>query len=227
MRTRSFFQIPLVIVMALPMSPPCGAQQLEVGSAPTSNQAPTPNSAQAPIHAPEPTPNPTPPPIPIPLPSPVPTQDPAPNPTPANPVPAPPAPAKELGQTPSPGTEEHQQAALLNVYRQKRFMGSALDTAVFVDGTKVAQLGNGTYVLMKVSPGEHKLRSDEKNDTLHVQVEASKTYYYRMDLDLPTGLQRGHGKLTQVDEATGKKEFQKWNPKPASEVYKPELVVKE
>lgn len=113
---------------------------------------------------------------------------------------------------------------LLVCYREKRFLGAALNTSVYVDDEEIADLDNGCYVIVKVKPGEHKLYADEKDDAFTVKVEAGKTYFYRMELAM--GLWKGHGRLKEVDAGEGEKEFKEWNPDFASDIRRPEMVVR-
>jgi len=132
---------------------------------------------------------------------------------------APPAPEAQ------PGAET--QGAILLIYRQKRFAGAILNTSVFVDDVEIADLDNGTYLKVKVTPGEHAIRADEKKDAMVLPVEPGKTYYFRMALR--AGLWKGHGKLEPVDAVTGEKEFTEWKPKLvyAKDIRKPEMVVQD
>jgi hypothetical protein len=109
-------------------------------------------------------------------------------------------------------------------YRQKRFVGAILNTSVFLDEVELADMDNGCYIIAKAAPGAHAVRADEKKDTLPVNVEAGKVYYFRMELAV--GLWKGHGRLKEVDATTGEKEFKEWNLKFAPDIRQPSQVVK-
>jgi hypothetical protein len=113
---------------------------------------------------------------------------------------------------------------LLVCYREKRIVGAILNTSVYVDDMEIADLDNGCYIIVKVKPGEHKMYADEKDDAFTVKVEAGKTYFYRMELTW--GLWKGHGRLKEVDFVEGEKEFKEWNLDFASDIRRPEMVVK-
>lgn len=115
--------------------------------------------------------------------------------------------------------------ATMLVYRQKRMAGAILNTSVFVDDVEIADMDNGTYLRVKVTPGEHAIYADEKKDLMMFAFEAGKTYYFRMALR--AGLWKGHGKLEPVDPVSGEKEFNNWKPKLvyAKDIRKPELVI--
>jgi len=120
-------------------------------------------------------------------------------------------------------TEVEPDASIMTVYRKKRVVGMALHASVHVDGTEIAELGNGTFVKVKVTPGQHRVWADEEDDALAASFEAGKTHYFRMEL-VP-GLWKGNGRMVAVDEATGKQELAAWSPKPTTDVKVPAAVV--
>lgn len=128
-------------------------------------------------------------------------------------------------ETPVANRPEEEQPGFLVCYREKRFVGAALNTSVHVDDLEIADMDNGCYIIVKVKPGEHKLYADEMEDAITVKVEAGKAYYFRMELAM--GLWKGHGRLKEVDIATGEQEFKKWNPEFSSDIRQPDMVVKE
>lgn len=134
--------------------------------------------------------------------------------TPREPVPPPPAVA------PAAAGEE----SLMVVYRQKRIVGMALNTSVYLDGVEVAELDPGTFVKIKLTPGSHRVWADEARDAITLAVESGRSYYFRMDL-VP-GLWKGNGKLAAVDEGSGRKELADFQCKPAEEIKVPALVVR-
>lgn len=152
----------------------------------------------------------------------------APAPAPVADTPAPVAEAPTaLPVVPAAAPAEAAESGWLLFYRQKRFAGAILNTSVFVDDVEVADMDNGTYLKVKVAPGEHTIHADEKKDAMVLPIEAGKTYYFRMALR--AGLWKGHGKLEPVDEVTGQKEFTEWKPKLvyAKDIRKPEMVVQD
>jgi hypothetical protein len=141
----------------------------------------------------------------------------------ATPAPATPAPAAEATPTPAPAATPAPEAApapkaaetaafgRIYVYREKRFKGAALHHDIFLDGKQVAELGNGSYFILKATPGAHKLRGDEEKEEVTLTVEPGKTYYFRTEVMF--GFMKGHGKVNAVDEAAATKEFKEWLPK--------------
>lgn len=168
-------------------------------------QEPKPTPPPEPAPAPAPAPAPTP--APAPAPAPVPTgEKPAQAPEAASaPVAAPPAEAKPV-EAPKPA--ETAAVARLICYREKRFVGAGLHHTISVDGTEIGDLNNGTYFIVKIAPGEHKMHADEKKDEFTFTVEAGKTYYFKTEIKM--GVWKGHGKISLVDATLGADEFTKW-----------------
>ncbi|MBK7293696.1 MAG: DUF2846 domain-containing protein [Holophagaceae bacterium] len=77
--------------------------------------------------------------------------------------------------------------------------------AISVDGTEIGDLNNGTYFIVKIAPGEHKMHADEKKDEFTFTVEAGKTYYFKTEIKM--GVWKGHGKISLVDATLGADEF--------------------
>jgi hypothetical protein len=96
-------------------------------------------------------------------------------------------------------------------YREKKFAGSALHHTISMDGVEVANLNNGTYFVIKATPGEHKLHGDEPSEAFTIKVEAGKTYYFRTELKV--GFWKGHGRLNPVLDSIGEKEMAEWKEK--------------
>lgn len=132
------------------------------------------------------------------------------------------APAPILRTAPVPPPDQ----AYLIFYREKRFVGKALNTSVHVDGVEIAELDGGSYVIIPVPAGEHKLYADEEKDAITLAAEGGKVYYFRMGL-VP-GLWKGNGKLEKLDEAEGGQEFGAWKLEPAEgdELKEPSRILK-
>lgn len=127
--------------------------------------------------------------------------------------------------TPSVASDVPSDRALVTVYRKKRIVGLALHTSVYLDGVEVAELENGAYVRLAVAPGPHALHADEEKDTIKVDLEPAREYFFRMEL-VP-GLWKGNGILKPVDGKTGSTEFKEWTLKLTKEIRKPEMVVRD
>ncbi len=109
-------------------------------------------------------------------------------------------------------------------YREKKFAGSALHHTIYLDGIEIADLNNGTYFVIKTTPGEHKLHADEAKDEFTFTVEAGKTYYFKTEIQM--GFWKGHGKILPLEAAFGAKEFEsmKEKLKYSPDIKKPEAL---
>ena len=88
------------------------------------------------------------------------------------------------------------------VYRQSKYVGSALKPSIYIDSNEATRLKNGRYVSLQVAAGKHNFESSMKNTApLEVEVKPNETVYLEMVI-LP-GNWRGGGRLIPVgaDEA--------------------------
>jgi hypothetical protein len=100
--------------------------------------------------------------------------------------------------------------AYLRVYRQKRFTGSALAPSIYVDDKQIARVGNGRRFTMRLLPGSHSVRSDDKSSAITLDVKPGQGYYIRVEE--ATGFWKGHGKLTLVMPEQGSPEYKLQKP---------------
>ncbi len=100
--------------------------------------------------------------------------------------------------------------AHVHVYRQRRYAGSALAPSIFVDDKPVARIGNGRRVSIRLTPGSHTVRSDDKSSVISVDAKAGQDYYVRVDE--ATGFWKGHGKLTMLMPEQGSPEYKLQKP---------------
>jgi hypothetical protein len=100
--------------------------------------------------------------------------------------------------------------AYLRVYRQKRFTGSALAPSIYVDDKQIARVGNGRRFTMRLLPGSHAVRSDDKSSAITLDAKAGQDYYIRVEE--ATGFWKGHGKLTLVMPEQGSPEYKLQKP---------------
>ncbi len=148
--------------------------------------------------------------------------------SPAPPAAAEPAPiqaAAEPAPTPTETTAltPAGDQAFAYFYRKKRVLGMALNTSVHVDRVEIADLDPGTYVKVPLSPGKHAFYSDEDDDTLQLDVEPGREYFFRIELQ--AGMWKGHGVLKLVDAKEGSGEFETWPLKLAKDIRKRDMVV--
>lgn len=96
-------------------------------------------------------------------------------------------------------------AGCLRVYRQRRYAGSALAPSIYIDDAQIARVGNGRRVAIRLTPGPHTIRSDDKSSAISLDVKAGQDYFVRVDE--ATGFWKGHGKLTLVLAEQGSAEY--------------------
>jgi hypothetical protein len=161
---------------------------------------------------------------------------------------APKQPVNLAAVTGAPGTKTG--AATITFYRPRDLVGVAFNTSVWLDKIDIADLDPGTFVLVKASPGSHKIHCDENGDSLPVNLEAGKNYfvrvkvvpgagkgagvlpdYFPVNVDLEVGksyffkVKLCHGVLLPVDNASGMKEFAGEKLSASKAIKQPSLVL--
>lgn len=101
-------------------------------------------------------------------------------------------------------------SAHLFVYRQHRYVGAALAPSIFVDDKQVVRIGNGRRASIRLTPGAHTIRSDDKSSAISIDVKAGQDYFVRIDEQ--TGFWKGHGRLTMLQPEQGKPEYKMQKP---------------
>jgi hypothetical protein len=71
--------------------------------------------------------------------------------------------------------------ATVHVYREKRFVGSAVSPSIYVDGTALQRLHNGSFFVATVPSGKHMITAGRSEVGLFIDFEPGKHYYFRMD----------------------------------------------
>ncbi len=112
--------------------------------------------------------------------------------------------SKDAAQGPKT-TSPEVQIARLHVYRQPEFVGSGLFPSIYVDGAQVARLGNGRRVTIKLTPGSHNIKSDDKGSAITLDAKVGQDYFIR--LDEVQGFMKGKGKVTLVPAEQGAPEY--------------------
>ncbi len=75
--------------------------------------------------------------------------------------------------------------ALLYVYRTAVFVGSAVLTEIFIDGSAAGSLAEKTYLAVLLEPGKHRVHSRNPQYALPILFEAGKTYYVKATTGFP------------------------------------------
>jgi len=96
----------------------------------------------------------------------------------------------------SPQAEPGQSKSTLYVYRYKQFVGKALSPSVYCDEAELARMVNGRYFTVKLDPGKHSFRSNDKQSGVDLDTKAGQSYFIRVEI--ATGFMKGHGRLILV-----------------------------
>ena len=114
-----------------------------------------------------------------------------------------PASTEKQPAAPSPATLEklNPTTATVYVYRYKQFVGSALSPSVYCDEVQLARMDNGRYFTVKLAPGKHSFRSNDKQSGLELDLKAGQPYFIRVEI--APGFMKGHGRLIQMTAEQG------------------------
>lgn len=84
--------------------------------------------------------------------------------------------AAALTFTPTPGT------ARIYVYRPSRFAGSAARLKVAIDSQFVGKTGSGTFMMIEVEPGSHRVSglSSESDRGIAFEALPDSTYFFKL-----------------------------------------------
>jgi hypothetical protein len=93
----------------------------------------------------------------------------------------------------SPTVNASQSKATLYVYRYKQFVGKALSPSVYCDEAELARMENGRYFTVKLDPGKHSFRSNDKQSGVDLDMKTGQSYFMRVEI--ATGFMKGHGRL--------------------------------
>jgi hypothetical protein len=110
------------------------------------------------------------------------------------------------------------------VYRYKQFVGGALAPSVYCDETELARMENGRYFTVKLDPGKHNFRSNDKQSGTELDMKAGQEYFLRVEI--ATGFAKGHGRLVLMSPEQGGYELKssKLKPLDANKVVNATLV---
>ena len=102
--------------------------------------------------------------------------------------------------------------ATVFIYRYKQFVGSALAPSVYCDETELARMENGRYFAVKLDPGKHTFRSNDKQSGTELDVKAGQQYFLRVEI--AAGVMKGHGRLVLTAPEQGSYELSSSKLKP-------------
>ena len=116
-----------------------------------------------------------------------------------------------MAQEPSPSAvDPGQSKATLYVYRYKQFVGKALSPSVYCDEAELARMENGRYFAVKLDPGKHSFRSNDKQSGVDLDMKAGQSYFMRVEI--AAGFMKGHGRLLLVAPEQAGYEWKKLKP---------------
>jgi Protein of unknown function (DUF2846) len=125
---------------------------------------------------------------------------------------------------PSP-SQVDSSTSCLRVYRPRRYSGAALAPSIYVDDKQIARVGNGRRVSIRLTPGAHTIRSDDKSSAISLDAKSGQDYFIRIDEE--TGFWKGHGKLTLVLPEQGAAEYKLQKPVEETRKITKEMIVEE
>jgi hypothetical protein len=102
--------------------------------------------------------------------------------------------------------------ATVYVYRYKQFVGGALAPSVYCDETELARMENGRYFTVKLDPGKHNFRSNDKQSGTELDMKAGQEYFLRVEI--AAGVMKGHGRLVLMSPEQGGYELKSSKLKP-------------
>jgi hypothetical protein len=109
-------------------------------------------------------------------------------------------------------TDAKPSKATVYIYRYKQFVGSALAPSVYCDESELARAENGRYFAVKLDPGKHNFRSNDKQSGTELDVKAGQEYFLRVEI--ATGFAKGHGRLVLMPAEQGGYELKSSKVKP-------------
>src|SRR5437868_4353503 len=118
--------------------------------------------------------------------------------------------ATTIATTTQPATQPEK--AKVYFYRYKQYAGSALSPSVYCDEVELARMENGRYFTVKLDPGKHTFRSNDKQSGSELDVKAGQQYFLRVEI--AAGMMKGHGRLILTDPEQGRYEVNSSKMKP-------------
>jgi hypothetical protein len=91
-------------------------------------------------------------------------------------------------------------------------VGGALSPSVYCDETELARMENGRYFTVRLDPGKHNFRSNDKQSGTELDMKAGQEYFLRVEI--ATGFMKGHGRLVLMSAEQGGYELKSSKLKP-------------
>jgi hypothetical protein len=105
------------------------------------------------------------------------------------------------------------------VYRYRAFVGGGRRASIYLDDQKVCSLYSGKYIVIPITPGEHKLRgSDPKHGVMQQIFKEGFGYYFRVMVQPTSALQvKNFWVMIPVPPETAQSELKALTPQPGEE----------
>ena len=114
---------------------------------------------------------------------------------------------------PAKAPDANSSKATVYVYRYKQFVGSALAPSVYCDEAELARMENGRYFTVKLDPGKHTFRSNDKQSGTDLDLKAGQEYFLRVEI--AAGAMKGHGRIVVMSPEQGSYELKSSKLKPS------------
>lgn len=103
------------------------------------------------------------------------------------------------------------------VYRYRAFLNSNRRASIYLDDQKVCSLYSGAYIVIPITPGEHKLcGSDPKHGVMRQVFKKGFGYYFRVTVQ-PTFQLKNFWVMIPVPPETAQSELKALRPQPGEE----------
>jgi len=105
------------------------------------------------------------------------------------------------------------------VYRYRGFVGYGRRASIYVDDEKVCSLYSGRYIVIPITPGEHKLRgSDPKHGVMQQVFREGFGYYFRVMVQPTSAFQmKNFWVMIPVPPETARSELKALTPQPGEQ----------
>jgi hypothetical protein len=134
------------------------------------------------------------------------------NASPSNPSAQPASAPTQTAASPAAPAAPQSDKATVYFYRYKQYVGSALAPSVYCDEAQLARMENGRYFAVKLDPGKHAFRSNDKQSGAEIELKAGQEYFFRVEI--ASGFMKGHGRLIMMVPEQARYELQAKNLKP-------------
>lgn len=112
--------------------------------------------------------------------------------------------------------------AKIYVYRAKQFTAKYKALPFYCDERMAADLNNGRYFIMTLSPGLHTFRGADKGTSLQLELKSGEKYFIRAEQAM--GTWKGTQQITSVDSSLAHSEMNDLKPVAKEKIWDYERV---